>query len=730
MFRLHVVLGSAAAFATLGTATAGHAGVGDFLTDVGRTLGAPFGGFVEAMITPSLRAGERSGKELVADVDRRLEERIRQAGSTMGSTLRDADALAARRVRQADAAIAARLTQADAMLAARITQVDTSANQLIDRAVGKLDGTLERAVRDLGTEARRSIVRLDEAGKARLEQADGILETRIDQLSSVVSLSVTEVDQAVATRLEQIDDISERRVGNLDVIGTRQVLGAESALTRIAVLGALLILVIIFLRSLGKEIWERWEETDRKTRFVGRLRSLLNPDLFWGAGRVLLAHLVIAGVCLGLMLLATKLLPRDTERRAEQLRRTHHTAFQESIQALDYRRALYFASQLSIIDPARSQEYARGAEKIRLVRDVLIRPGLFERPDALRETARRISTMNAELHGRDGDLLTLQCYVRWQLARTRPGEVAAASDCRRALESKHGRFWLEPLARHYVWASSEFPSWSSSAANQGALVTAPEAWLPGMEQIFSFALLVRTLDRDATAAYLSMLDAHVAYQKARKQLRKNEKEQPVHAAGTSKLSPEQQRVCEAKTRRLEQAAKLVQVWRDFDQALQRDPWLAGTSTELAVFLLNDAMLTRALIVTAQPDTRELGRRLAELPEAAHRVRAAPVRVEWMRRYLSGLGDNASRLVSFEEARRFLEHEARLVNFEKAHASYHGSDRAGADARMALALAGAKLGFYVVDGDRRIPFAQTLGVTDTEHRAELERAADGRHVRIF
>ncbi|HET9957902.1 MAG TPA: hypothetical protein VFQ61_25565 [Polyangiaceae bacterium] len=711
----------------LGTSR-GDAAIDDFLRGVGRTLGAPFGGFVESLVTPSLQAGEQTGKELVADVDRRVGERIHQIGVTGGALLSRADSLAASRIGQADGAVAARLTQADAMLTARITQLDVGANRTLDRALGRLDGSVQSAVRGLGAEARSAVRQLDQAGKARLEQADAILESRIDQLGAVVNQSIVDLDQNLENRLEQVDDISERRVGNLDVVGTRQVLGAESALTRLAVLAAVLGLIVIFLKSLGAEIWERWEETEREqARWAGRVRSMLSPSLFLGGARVLLAHLAIAGVCVGVVLLVAKRLPRETEQRSQQLLATHQAGFEESIQSIDHRRALYFASQLAIIDPLRSGEYTRRAEKIRLVRDVLVRPGLFQRPDAVRETARRIAVLSAELHDTDGDLLTLQCYVRWQLARNREDEAAASADCQRALAlPDHSPFRLRPLAQHYLAALATFPSWRLAELPSPPVFEPPSALLPGLEHIFTYAALVRKLDEDATRAYLQMLAAESDLHKALERLPSKPKALPPRAP----LSPEQKTFEDSVARRLAHAEQVVEAWRAFDDALQHEPWLAGTNTELAAFLLDDAVLTRALMVVARPREIHLGLRLAELPESLHRIEAAPLRIEWMRRYFGGLGESVARIVSYEESRRFLDHERELVEFEKAYVAFHLSESPNAQLRFSLALSSARVGLYVSEHGRRRPFAQTLGLVEAAQISEVQRAADERHVRLL
>src|SRR5262249_51370919 len=80
----------------------------------GSIIGAPFGGAIEAAVTPTIQGVEGSGHRLIQDLDERL-----------ANTARDL-------LQRTNATVAARLDQVDDKLAARILQVGRTGDELVD----------------------------------------------------------------------------------------------------------------------------------------------------------------------------------------------------------------------------------------------------------------------------------------------------------------------------------------------------------------------------------------------------------------------------------------------------------------------------------------------------------------------------------------------------------------------------------------------------------------------
>jgi hypothetical protein len=728
----------AAGLIVLSVSGRGDAGIGNFLTDVGRALGKPFGGFVESLVTPSLRAADNT---LVADVDRRLGERIDQVNKTAGGLLDKTDEIAATRITQVDQAVAARLSQADGIMAARIAQIGVTGNELLDNAIGKLDGTLDKNIKLAGTEARKTIDELNQASKDRLSQVDGILEARVNQIDGVVKQSIADVDQALADRLEQVDEISQQRVGNLDVIGTRQILNLESSLTRIAALAATLALVVMMLMSLGRELMNRWKNSPDAAKFFSRLWSIADRRLLASMAGVVLGHAAVLGILLGILVLFSRKPTSDVALRQKDLLTQHSSAFELDEQNLDYRAALYNASQLAIIEPTTAAQYDVRTHKLRLIRDTLSRPSIFERPETVRSLAREIATLNAQIqtqtHADDPDLLTLECYIRWQLATDRPAEATAAADCRQALDvarktNAGAKFLLAKLAQHYDGIAHFFPSWGAA---EGAATASGTDALPGLEHMYRYDALVQTLDLGSTGAYVALLDAEVALERA-----SNAGQTPSAGTPTKpKRSPPPrdpataQRIQQAKDARLKAAEDVVGAWQKFDAELRSDEWITGSSSELGVFLLNDAVLTRALYVVAVPDADGLPGKIKDIADPFVRMRVVPPRVEWMRRYLGWVGDTARRVTTLEESKRFSDFEDELIVFEHAYVELGRAAAPTAEQRLAAARAAAKLALYVTRDGHRTPLAQTLlgtAAVAPEAQAEVVSLANARRLRLL
>jgi hypothetical protein len=715
-----------------------QASVGDFLTDVGRALGKPFGGFVESLVTPSLRAVD---DRLVSSVDRRLGERIEQVNRSASGLLDRTDELLGKTVNQVDTVVANRLSQADGIMAARIAQIGVTGNQLLDNAIGKLDGTLDKNIRLVGTMVRATVNQLNDVSKRRVAQIDGVLAVRIDQLQGAVQESIADVDRAIEQRLEQVDEISERRVGNLDVVGTRQILNLEGALTRLASLFATLALVVLTLVRLGQELWERWEQAPADRRFLARVWAITDLRLLASFFRVVIAHATIFAILFGVLQYFARRPSAEVTTRLKALHALYDTGFRSSEQALDYRGALYNASQLAILEPERAAVLSVRVTKLKLMRDVLGRSALFERPETARNLARNVATLNAQIEAQtrkqDPDLLTLQCYIRWQLAADRPSEGVAAADCSRALtiageQKDAGTFLLARLAQHYVARHSAFPSWGTSAELQPE---SPEP-LPGFEHVHAYDDLVTALDAASTSAYVELLAAQVEVERLLRERRSGtaspRKPAPTASARTAADARAQQ-ISDAKGARLTAARSVVAAWKAFDEALLKNEWISGTNSELAVFLLNDAILTRALYVVAAPEADELPAKIKDIADPLLRMRVVPPRVEWMRRYLGWLGDDARRLATFEESERFSSFEDEVIAFERAFVELRLASAPEAALHARAARAAAQLALYVTANGRRAPLAQdllgTVAIDDDVHE-EIESLANTRRLRLL
>jgi hypothetical protein len=172
-----------------------------------------------------------------------------------------------------------------------------------------------------------------------------------------------------------------------------------------------------------------------------------------------------------------------------------------------------------------------------------------------------------------------------------------------------------------------------------------------------------------------MLRAHARYLGARQRLPKKQREPAITSGGA--LTPEQTAVVEAKRDRLARAREVIEAWRRFDAELEGSPWLAGSATALAAFETNDAMLSRALYFEAVPDASgEVAPLIAEVTDDLVRVRIAPLRVAWERRYTASFGGASVQLLRFEEAERFRQLELATRDLDRAVVAYYMAIDAG------------------------------------------------------
>ena len=257
----------------------------------------------------------------------------------------------------------------------------------------------------------------------------------------------------------------------------------------------------------------------------------------------------------------------------------------------------------------------------------------------------------------DPDVLALQAYVSWNVGTTRDTEYEAARLSALALENTQQEsqaFALLPLAANYLDAYMTNPLPDEVAqhvhnslhqADEVATEFMPIALLQErqavakekLQTLSSNDLVIQTaairhiLDFNeaankvishSTIAYFEMLEEHVNYQQELAEDFDNDPEKAGIAImiedflpddGVLPLNPEElnedfsewNEAQKHQYNRLRQAYKVVNAWRDFDNTLRDNYWLANSTTALAAFRLNDAMYTRAAWFVFNPDSYEL-----------------------------------------------------------------------------------------------------------------------------
>ena len=171
----------------------------------------------------------------------------------------------------------------------------------------------------------------------------------------------------------------------------------------------------------------------------------------------------------------------------------------------------------------------------------------------------------------------------------------------------------------------------------------------------------------------------------------------------------------ARERRTQAAHDVIAAWKAFDAEVQAVPGLAGSPEVLALFRLNDATWTRAVWFADDPSANELSKTLSELAKddkkVGLRIKLAPPRVAWARRYAALLDGPARSLIELQEATRFRTDEGKLAAFEAELVAILSADepqaRAPKDWQQAARDA-AQLGLFIDDGTgARIPYAEAL-----------------------
>jgi hypothetical protein len=577
----------------------------------------------------------------------------------------------------------------------RILQVKTSANEVIDHAFDRVDLTLREG---LVQAERTGTVLIRQAGKevrATLDHTDGILRERLADVDRMATTLVVRTDEALAARIEQVDELAGRRLGNVDVIASKQRIALERTVVRVAVLIGLVVFAVFALRRLH----DRYTALQQKG-LTGMRGAPRTWAIVRGLGPVLGTHLAGAALGAGVLLGLYQVLPLGAAREAEELLARHEQGLAQATAQFDHVQARFHAAQLEFLSTGDAGRYRAIAAKAELLRDLVARPTLLASREGLATLAKRVDRVEQLFGGRaDPDALVLRALLLWETGQSRRHEHEAASLAGRALRLAPGGFALAPLARAYVDTFLETPyedgeagvgrdATSAAELRDVLAASARDRVTTPLDTTLEVARLIRRLDRESSRAYVAMVRAH------------------------ARLSARPGQRAALLAERNQHARAVVAAWTTFDAALSA---LGEDPAVLAAFRLNDAVLTRALWFVVQPQELRLAPTLAELTaenQATLKVRMAPARVGWARRYRELLHGPARDLAEFHEAERFRAWEVWTQEFEEAMVAHEralATRQGEAAARWRAVVAAAALGLYVEtapDGTRA-PLAQEL-----------------------
>lgn len=590
----------------------------------------------------------------IADADSRLTTQETHVGNIVGGL-----------IGQTSNELGTRLGQVDGILEKRILQVQLGVDQVLDHGLDKIDGVARARIAQLDDSLAARIKQVDAAAARTMNQADGILKSRIADLGQAANAAVDRADQALDARIQQLDEVAGRRLGNVDVIATKQRLGLERTITRVAWLIALIVFIVVLIRALWTEYLKR--ESTITGAAPGTARAWRYVTVL---GKPLLRHAVVGGVVAVLLAVIPPRLPMAAVQDQQALTQQHYADLELAVQKLDWTRARFHASQLEFLEPDNAVHYQALAAKADLLRDVLSRPTALATPAGVKTILDEVQALERLQDGRpDPDAQTVRAMIQWQGGATRADEHQAATLAARALWSTPRGFTLAPMARLLVQAYRHAPVAAvdddpalDSVGGLDAALAIPVAVAAGspFEGATELFGLMQRLDDDSSDAFLEMVEAQVA----------------VHtpAADAAKRSA-------AKAVRNVAADRVVKAWQQFDDALRASPVLGGNALVLSVFRLNDVMLTHALWFTTDPTTDTWPKKLAALNGAgdkAKKLALAPARAVWARRYAALLQGPARELIELQEADRFEAMEADTLTFEAALAALGGAPAPSAD----------------------------------------------------
>lgn len=624
---------------------------------LGKGVGEKIGPALQPTINKSVDYGKAAGLELVADVNTKLTQQTEH--------VRD---IAEDLLGQGEGAVTRLLGRTDDILSKRILQVE--------QAGGKLVKQLDRTV----------------ANNLRL--ADRILQERSDQLGDIVSNSLTQADRVLEQRIDQMDQAVALRLGNVDVIATKQRLGLEQSILRIAVLLGVLVFVVLVL-------WTLWRELPNVQAELAKLDDRSGLARTWvyckGFSWPVLTRLAAAAAAVGVLFILYDRLPFGARTQAKELADMHRQQMTASLARFDFSRTRFHASQLEILVPEQSGYYQAMATKSDLMRDLLLRPASLATSQGRSSVVERIRDLERQLSGRaDPDFLTLKALVIWQTGDSKQDEYEAASLGARALRLSPGGFALAPLARHYVrsflhapYVAPDTPYGrnSESPADLAVLAQSPigdTATFP-LASLIDFDTMLAELDDETSSAYLAMVRAQAELGRIARAASPRRRR-----AGSSK---EDGALVAARDKRNQAAADVVAAWDGFDAKLAANPGLINEDTLLAIFRLNDATYTRAAWYVKNRTTNAPAPLIATLKRPEDRAALAPPRTGWESRYAAQISRQFRTLAAFQAANRFLAFEKDCADFERAYAA--GLEQP--EARTEAARLAADLGLFEPGG---------------------------------
>lgn len=636
---------------------------------IGAVVGSPFGGFLGAATSPTIRNAEDSAHRVIADFD----EKTR----------------------------------------ARITQIDN----VLEKRIDQLDANLERR-----------IVQADQIAKDRIDQIDGVMGKNIDLVSDVLAGSVAQVDAVLSKRIEQLDQVAETRIGNIDVVATKATLTLEASLMRVVgiacvaafaafaawriyqeilvaggrsagirnvVLNAwkplalqLPVAVVALVCLYAITMWLPGGSARRSTQFVAAYRTALENNI--KAFDLTRARYMSAQL--------QAIYPTDSDARALALKvdlmrdiLTRPTLLKSVGGLFDIIQRLELTSSYKDDDP-----------------DILTLKGYV--------------SWQAGAKRQDEYEAACLCARALEIAPT-PSAFALQPLARNYLEA----FLHDPITTDASTTTS-VPAYSIAQlqtvlANSPPIVGHEDSYAP-FAHIIVYDAMVRDLDKTSTAEYVTMILQHARLKKKATELATL----PEAERAGEKGAPIRAEIEAARQARTAAATNVVAAWDDFEDRVRNDPWLMGTSAPLASFMLNDAVYTRAkwFVIEngAADEIADISLAKGVTPETA------PPRVDLCQLYTTTLSQETRVLVDYEEAKRFEKFFTQLYAFEKSVIEFKMLDPnldqpTYKKNAIAAANAAAEVGFYVDDPSGRRPYANVLldemvGHLTLQMRAQYEK----------
>jgi hypothetical protein len=178
------------------------------------------------------------------------------------------------------------------------------------------------------------------------------------------------------------------------------------------------------------------------------------------------------------------------------------------------------------------------------------------------------------------------------------------------------------------------------------------------------------------------------------------------------------------------AGEVVTAFEAFDRDLMSIPGVRSAPDTLAIFRLDDATYTRAAWYVQNPQANEPAPLLEDLKGSnasiALRIKLAPPRVTWSRRFKNLIDGPARGVLEYQEAERFRIREERARDLEKGMSDGDPASLARA------ALAAARLGLYyqAPNNPERTPLGQVLVPEPAADQRDLVQALRDRGVRLL